>query len=327
MTMQDVESIQPILLGRSLAIARLRTIIMKVAPTPVPVFIHGPRGVGKELVATALHAQSARPGRFVAFNASAIADSMFEATLFGHVRGAFTGATGDVVGYLGEAHRGTVFLDEVTGVSASGQQKLLRALESSTFRPIGARRDHTSDFRVIAAANEDVGGLVDAGRFRADLVDRLTGFVIGVPPLSERVPDIEILAEHFLATFDGSGEVALSRDAVSALEAYSWPGNVRQLKYVLQRAALLSSKRVITAADIDIAIAAQSVSYDDRRPMPLRSANAEERAFLLELLQSVAWDTARAAVYLGVSRSAVYRRMARAGIDAAARRGRPVAVD
>src|SRR6185436_15443756 len=186
------------LLGESPVMCRVRALIAMVAPTRLPVLVHGATGTGKEIVAAAIHAESGRRGAFVAFNVCAIGDSMFEDALFGHVRGAYTGAVQDAQGFLREANSGTAFFDEISGLALPLQAKLLRAIELGVFRPIGARHDATSDFRVVAATNEHIHDLVANGRFRADLAHRLGGVVIDLPPLAERVEDIGLLARHFV---------------------------------------------------------------------------------------------------------------------------------
>ena len=169
------------LIGDSTAMHHLRAQITRVASSQIPVLIEGPTGSGKELVAQALHRESERKGPLVAVNVCAIADTMFEDAMFGHVRGAFSGAIGDHTGYLLEAHRGTVFLDEIGSLAIGAQIKLLRALETHEFRPVGARGDRTSDFRLIAATNVPLAKAVSEGAFRADLAFRLSGVVIRVP--------------------------------------------------------------------------------------------------------------------------------------------------
>src|SRR5678816_48003 len=171
------------LIGDSFPMQRLRALIARVAPTNVPVLIEGATGTGKELVAAMLHRLSGRGGAFVPFNVCALPDSMFEDALFGHVKGAYTGAAGDTLGYLREANGGTAFFDEISGLALGLQPKLLRAIETRTIRAVGSSRDVTSDFRVVAATNECLDELVDAGRFRADLNHRLSGLVLTVPTL------------------------------------------------------------------------------------------------------------------------------------------------
>jgi DNA-binding NtrC family response regulator len=167
-----------LLIGEAPAVRRLRRTVERIAPSRLPVLIEGPTGSGKELVAELLHQRSGRRGELVAFNVCAIGETMFEDALFGHVRGAYTGASGDAPGFLREAHGGTVFLDEIGGLPPLLQPKLLRALETGVFRPIGSARDSTSDFRLVSATNDGIESLVAAGRVRADIAHRLSGFVV-----------------------------------------------------------------------------------------------------------------------------------------------------
>lgn len=218
-------ALSELLIGESLPMRRLRAHIASVARTDLPVLIHGETGTGKELVAQALHLASSRTGAFVAFNVCAIPEALFESALFGHVRGAFTGATGDSVGYLAEAHHGTVFLDEIGSLSLSLQAKLLRAIETRSFRPVGARQDRSSSFRVAAATNVSVEALVGGDSFRSDLVHRLCGDLIAVPPLREHADDIPCLVEHFVtqATPDGCEPVAVSPTRSNAFASIAGP--------------------------------------------------------------------------------------------------------
>jgi DNA-binding NtrC family response regulator len=296
----------------------VRALVERVAPLRMPVLIQGPTGSGKELVARALHDLSGRRGRFVAVNVCAIADAMFEATLFGHVRGAFTGALGDAAGYLAEADGGTLFLDEISGLSLPMQAKLLRAIETREFRPVGARRDQRSDFRVVAATNEEMQLLVATGRFRADLAHRLDVVSIDVPPLAERLVDVPPLARHFAAAASAS-DVRLAPDALERLQGHDWPGNVRELKNLVERAVALAAAESLHACDVEAHL---------RRPRtaaaPAPDAAAGERDELVALLARCGWDTAEAARRLGLHRATVYRRMERLGI---ARRAHPAGAE
>jgi DNA-binding NtrC family response regulator len=284
-----------------------------VGPTGLPVLIQGPTGAGKEVVATALHALSRRTGSHVAFNVCAIGDTVFEDALFGHVRGAFTGAVSDSTGLLREADRGTVFLDEVSGLPLSSQAKLLRAIETRRFRPVGARYDVTSDFRVVAATNERLGDLVAAGRFREDLAHRLGAVVVEVPSLRERAEDIEVLAIHFLATIRSG--LRLDADALTVLEGYSWPGNVRELKQVLEWAAIWSGASVTQHA-VATALATRFGSA-----MQATDIQHEQQG-LRDALDRHGWDTRAAASELGIHRATVYRLMRRYAL-VPRRRSRP----
>ena len=303
-----------LLLGESPSMVKLRAVIRKVAPTSLPVLVHGATGAGKELVARAIHSLSGRSGRLVGFNVCAVADTMFEDALFGHVRGAFTGATSDAPGYLLEADRGTVFMDEIGGLPLGAQAKLLRALETKEFRPVGGRGDRRSDFRVVSATSDDVQALAGEGRFRSDLIHRLSGILIHVPPLRERVCDIPLLARHF-AVLCGREETTLSDGAVRVLVAYGWPGNVRELRHVVERAVVSSDGGRVTrqgALDALSSAPPRSVSTN---------ASLEGRVHLMELLDAHAWDTTRVATTLGVHRATIYRQMKRYAIEATGRWG------
>ena len=282
---------------------RLKDLIRRVGPTELPVLISGPTGAGKELVAQAVHESSGRRGKFVSFNVCAIADTMFEDALFGHRRGAFTGAFADSPGYLLEADRGTAFFDEISGLALTQQAKLLRAIETRRFRPVGGRDDKHSDFRVVAATNEDLDSLAGRGSFRADLLHRLGGITIEVPPLRARPEDIPLLVEHFL---DGQ-QSTLTMEAVRALRDHNWPGNVRELRHTLERARVLASGR-INAGDIHAALRGR-MRTDWSDP-----TTADARQRLIEALERCNWDVGKAAVVLGVHWTTIYRRMKRLGI-------------
>jgi len=224
------------------------------------------------------------------------------------VRGAFTGAVGDAAGYLAEADGGTLFLDEISGLPPGMQAKLLRALETREFRPVGARRDQRSDFRVVAATNEPLHLLVAGGRFRADLAHRLDVVSIEVPPLAARREDVPLLARHF-AALASAAAAPLAADALARLQAHDWPGNVRELKNVVERAVALGEGETLHADDVEVHLRRRAA------PAPhLAPAADRERDDLLALLARCAWDTAEAARRLGLHRATVYRRMERLGI-------------
>ena len=294
------------IVGESALMRELRALIARVAPTRLPVLIEGPTGSGKELVAAQLHRASGRTGSLVAFNVCAIGETMFEDALFGHARGAYTGAIGESMGFLREANGGTAFFDEISGLPLPLQAKLLRAIETGVFRPIGAARDARSDFRPIAATNDDLAELVCDGRFRADLWHRLSGVVLRVPALVDRVDDIPLLARHFLGA---AGRV--TDEAMASLMSRAWPGNVRELRQVLE-AARVFANGAIDAAAIDAAVANRSAG-SSKPNSPARSL--AERSELVAVLESAAWDTGRAASELGIHRATMYRRMKRHGIE------------
>lgn len=301
--------IAQLLIGETPVMQQLRRIVSRVAPSSLPVLIHGPTGAGKELVAAALHHCSGRRGNLVAFNVCALSESMFEDALFGHVRGAFTGAVRDASGYLLEGDGGTVFLDEIGGLPLASQAKLLRAAETRQFRPVGASYDRTSEFRLVAATNDDLDALIASGRFRADLAYRLRGVLIEVPPLSARRGDIALLARHFLeAAAPGTG-LAFVGDALGDLTLHSWPGNVRELKHVVERAYLHSAGRRVTGADVRMALAA------GRGAQHVADGDLLKRQRLEALLVAHGWDTSKVAPVLAVHRATVYRHMKRLGLE------------
>ncbi len=281
---------------------RLRETVAQVAPTRLSVLVQGPTGSGKELVAAALHAESGRAGNFVAFNVCAIGDTMFDDALFGHVRGAFTGALGDSPGFLREADGGTAFFDEVSGLQLPLQAKLLRAIETGEFRPVGAKRDAHSDVRVVAATNEELDALVAERRFRVDLAHRLKAVSIRVPALAERVEDVPLLVRHFLERA-GFGHLRVSAGVMLKLQRRVWPGNIRELKHVVEWAA------VIAREELDEDVLGRVLASEG----PRESAEALT-AGALELRESLArhdWNAARAAREFGVHRATIYRWMKR----------------
>lgn len=306
------QQLSEFIIGESPTIQRLREEILRLAPSTARVLIHGPTGSGKELVAQALHRASGRPGRLVAVNVCAIPDTMFESTLFGHVRGAFTGATGDAAGLLTEAHRGTLFLDEISSLRTPEQAKLLRAVETGEFRRVGATKDQFSDFRVISATNEDLVRMVEADLFRADLHFRLRGAHLNVPSLARRREDIGPLIRHFVRQFDR--QVMIEDDALEVMAHYHWPGNVRELRQVVETAGLMAAGGIVTR---DLLVRLLGAAF---RPVADDSVKDQSRQELKDVLVSCRWDTALAAEILGVHRVTVYRRMHRWGIRPPARK-------
>jgi DNA-binding NtrC family response regulator len=304
-------TVESILVGRSAAIQRLRAHIVRFAPTRLPALIQGPTGSGKELVARALHVASGRRGAFVAFNVCALSDTMFEDALFGHVRGAFTGAMSDRAGYLAEANGGTVLLDEIGGTATTSQAKLLRAIETGSFRAVGAGIDRVSDFRVVAASNEPLDSLVVVGSFRRDLLHRLAGVLLEVPPLSARPEDVVPLAEHFLAALQASFPHKLSKQAADCLCEHSWPGNVRELKHTVERAAIVADSQLIEREHVEQSLLTRRQELS-REGMV---GDSTERRDLLRALLENEWDTTKVAARLGVHRATVYRRMRQLRID------------
>ncbi|MBN1426285.1 sigma-54-dependent Fis family transcriptional regulator [Candidatus Fermentibacteria bacterium] len=249
------------LIGRSTSLSRIAEIILQAAPTPVTVLIEGESGTGKELVARAVHLNSRRSeGPFVVVNCAALAEGVLESELFGHERGAFTGAAARRQGMFELAHGGTVFLDEIGELAASTQVKLLRVLEEREFMRVGGSSIVRSDARVVAATNRNLAHEVAAGRFRQDLFFRICVVRIDLPPLRERIEDIEPLFWHFLrqACADiGRDPPVVSRAAVERLESYSWPGNVRELRNLVERLLVMGGSDEVRAEDVEEFLAAR----------------------------------------------------------------------
>ncbi len=297
------------IVGHSVAVQRLRALIARVGPSHLPALISGPTGAGKELVAQGIHTASRRPGPCVAFNVCALPEGLLEDALFGHVRGAFTGAVVNAPGYLAEADGGTAFFDEIGGLPLALQPKLLRAIETRRFRPVGGRSDLSSDFRVVAATNDDLDALAARGQFRLDLLYRLRGVTIRVPALVEHAEDIPLLARHFLYACTAQGSAyELTGNALRLLMDHSWPGNVRQLRQAIEHAALVAPRGQVGEEEVRLALA-EAEPNGHRDP-----ALDLGRHRLLAELERVGWNTAAAAQALGIHRATVYRRMHALGV-------------
>src|SRR5436190_3902396 len=250
------------LVGNSAPMQRVKEIIAKVAPTDSPVLIEGESGTGKELVAAAIHRLSPRAkGPFIPVNCSAIPEDLLESEFFGHVRGAFSGAVSDTLGLFRGANEGTIFLDEVAELSPGLQVKLLRVLQEMLVRPVGSTKAHAVDVRVIAASNRDLDRSIAEGRLRQDLYYRLNVVRVSLPPLRARREDIPALVNHFIRRFTRRfrREIrALTPEALAALQGYDFPGNVRELENLIERAFAMGARDQITPADLPSLTAGQA---------------------------------------------------------------------
>ncbi|MGQ9592076.1 MAG: sigma 54-interacting transcriptional regulator, partial [Planctomycetota bacterium] len=264
------------IVGRSHAMQEVFRLLEKIFPTMIPVLIEGESGTGKDLVARAIHFNSPhRQGRFVSESCGALTETLFESELFGHVRGAFTGAVSDRKGLLEMADGGTLFLDDVEDLSPAIQQKLLRALAEKEVRRVGGRESRRLDVRLVAASSQDLAELVRKGRFRRDLFYRLNGILVRLPPLRERKEDIPLLVEHFASEFAekaGAGPRAFHASALRALLGHDWPGNVRELKHLVERTLLVAPGPLVRAEDLVFDPPAAEAA-----PPPRRRAGAEPR--------------------------------------------------
>jgi two-component system, NtrC family, response regulator AtoC len=312
------------ILGRSRPMQALFHLLETVARSNSTILITGETGTGKEVVARAIHHNSPRrANRFVALNCSAIPETLLEAELFGHVRGAFTGAVGARQGRFEQAHKGTLLLDEVGTMSTALQMKLLRALQEREFERVGDNQTIKVDVRVIAATNSDLGKMVQAGTFREDLYYRLNVIPIHLPPLRDRRDDIPILVKHFLDKYAEGSNLTVSQGGMRLLMAYPWPGNVRQLENAIERAVALSAGReTIDVADlpsevqeIPQATTTPFVEFpDDGLNMPAYLA-AIEKDLIHRALDRTRGNRNRAADLLGIKRTTLVEKLRRLGPD------------
>jgi DNA-binding NtrC family response regulator len=299
------------LIGDSPAMREVFEKIHKAAQTPAKVLITGESGTGKELAARAIHYNGPlKKGPFVAMNCSAFAEGTLESELFGHVKGAFTDAHRDTKGRFELADGGTLFLDEVGDIPAGTQVKLLRVLQERQFERVGGGEVLTSDFRLIAATNQDLKALVRAGRFREDLYYRTSVFNIYIPPLREHPEDIPLLIKHFLKTYNrttGRNIQTLSMDALAVMRAYAWPGNVRQLEHAIESAVAMCSGNMIKAQDLPAEILAATPRAEEDQEQELLTGSLPEvverveRKMIVRALEEHDWVKARAAKALGLS--------------------------
>jgi DNA-binding NtrC family response regulator len=301
------------MIGRSPRVLEVFDLVRRVAPHLRTALITGETGTGKELVARALHKLSPRAHQRIAvFNCSALVDTLAESQLFGHRKGAFTGAIGDQVGIFEWADRGTVFLDEVGDLSPAAQSKLLRVLENGEVQKLGLPQAIQVDVQVIAATSRDLNAEMRSNRFRPDLWYRLNMVQIEIPPLRERREDILLLARRFLLDFASQYRkeiYKISRRAESALLAYSWPGNVRELENVIGRGCMLTQAKMLDLEDLPVGVRNQSVPAD---ASPTTMGEAEKRAVIQALGETK--NKALAARKLGISRARLYRLMDKYGL-------------
>jgi DNA-binding NtrC family response regulator len=303
----------PRLVGTSTGIERVRTLISKVAPTASTVLILGETGTGKELVARAVHDQSPRAGEpFVAINCGALPESLIESELFGHRKGAFTGADEHRVGLFEVANGGTIFLDEIGELPKTMQAKLLRVLESREIRRVGENRASTVDVRVVCATHRDLPEMVATGDFREDLMYRINTFEIFLPPLRDRLEDIPELAEHLLNRFRGragAGKHHLAEDAVVSLKSHIWPGNVRELANVVEHATILCDDGPITSSHLPAQFNRRQLTGSAaNHPGPISLRDLEMQA-IYQALERNGGNKPKAADELGISLKTLYNKL------------------
>ena len=312
------------IIGRAPPLRDALTRAAKVAHTETTVLITGESGTGKELVARAIHHASLRAdGSFVAINCAALPDTLLESELFGHERGAFTGADRQKPGRFELAAGGTLFLDEIGELSPTVQAKLLRVLQEREFQRVGGTSTLKADVRLIAASNRDLAREVEAGRFREDLYYRLNVFSVHLPPLRLRGEDVLFLADHFVSELGArmaKGEIGLSRDAREALLSHTWPGNIRELQNAVERALIISDGGLLSAAQLGILPRRERPQAPEDRPADPMIASSTlpewEKRMVMEVLQKTKGNKSKAAKLLGLTRSQLYTRLKRFGLEA-----------
>ncbi len=335
----EVDSADSLLVGESLAMRKLRAALDRLASQDISILIRGESGTGKELVARALHERGARrTHRFVALNCGAIPEALIDSELFGHAKGAFTGATTDRPGVFVEADGGTLFLDEIGDMPLAVQARLLRVLQESEVRPVGGSGVRSVNVRVIAATHVDLAAAVEAGRFRQDLYYRLNVVVLPVPPLRDRSDDLPLLAAHFLRKHGGASPPSLSPDALEGMSAYAWPGNVRELENALMHAIALHHEDVIGPESLP----AQLKTSRPRSPNPAvstlgpvhdsgqntdellplteakrRASAIYEKSYLVRVMEQAKGSVSEAARLSGLDRTNFRRLLQRHTIDPA----------
>jgi DNA-binding NtrC family response regulator len=286
--------------------------LQRIAPHYRSVLIQGPTGAGKDLVARALHRRSGVKGAFVVLNCSAVVETLFESELFGHVKGAFTGADRDKVGLFEAADGGTLFLDEVGDMPLSTQAKLLRAVQNQEILPVGSLRPRKVNIRVIAATHRDLRAAKAEGKFREDLYFRLAMVELNVPPLKDRPEDIPLLARHFVRTFAseyGKQIEGLTPRALIVIERYGWPGNVRELEHVIGRACMLTEAATIDVRDLPPHLTEVSAPSEPEVPATPIALHEHERQLLIRALADAHGNQSEAAKRLGIGRDALRYKM------------------
>ncbi len=303
------------IVGKSEGIKKVIRLIELIKDMDLPVLICGESGTGKELVARAIHRASSRKDKpFVAINCASLKPELLENELFGHTKGAFTGAVENKVGLVSMAHEGTLFIDEIGDMNLMVQASLLRFIETGTFRPLGSAREERVNTRIVAAINRDIEEEVRKKRFREDLYYRLNVYRINIPPLRERREDIEVLARYFVARFSElrGTPVKLSDGAISRLLNYSWPGNVRELFHLLERVCVLNrDSTTITGAHIEEALGSATVKELPGAVSPLKES---EKRHILSMLRLHHWNITHTARALGIDRRTLQRKIKQYGL-------------
>ncbi|MBN2581209.1 MAG: sigma-54-dependent Fis family transcriptional regulator [Pirellulales bacterium] len=309
------------IIGHDHRMLKIFDVVDAVAETRSTVLITGESGTGKSLIARAIHRRSSRRDQpFVEVACGALPETLLESELFGHAAGAFTGAVGEKMGKFMQADGGTIFLDEVATASPSMQVKLLRVLQDLEFEQVGGNKTFKVDTRIILATNEDLGKAVAEGRFRQDLFYRINVINVELPPIRERIGDIPLLAQHFLAQVcaeSGKTVHGFTEEAMQALQRYRWPGNVRELQNAIERAVLLGKSGMIGAEDLPASVTTGGgLSVEHIANQSLKQAlSAPERQLILDVLEAHNWNRQQTAAALGINRTTLYKKMKRLGLE------------
>ncbi len=293
------------IVGVSTAMRRAAALAERYARTRLPILVVGATGTGKELLAQHIHERSGRPGPLVDVNCAALPHDMVESLLFGHQRGAFTGAVATSVGHVERSDGGTLFLDELASLVPEGQGKLLRVLETAEVQRLGAGAKRRVDLRVVSAVQDDIGSALERGRFRRDLYQRVAGVVIELPPLTQRPEDVVPLAKHFAGLLGRRLEPGVER----VLLNYSWPGNVRELRTAIERAGELAENGILPPAAVAEAIELGALAS------PTTASVIGDEAALLATCKAQGWHAGRITTTLGISRTTLHRRLRELGIS------------
>jgi len=316
------------LVGGSPGMQEILEQVRVVAPTQASILITGENGTGKEVLARAIHSGSRRTREgFVAVNCAAIPETLIESELFGHEKGAFTGATSRKVGRFDLAHKGTLFLDEIGDMSLATQAKILRVLEERVFQRVGGNRDIEVDVRVVAATNKELSDEIADGKFREDLYFRLNVFHFHIPPLRERGDDIPLLLEDFLreyCSFYGKPEMSIKDEALEVLVSYAWPGNIRELRNVVERLVIIADDRELGLDKIPLSLRKVPAKEDNQLPYAdetdYRQAREDfERDFFQQRLVANGWNISKTAQEVGLERSNLHRKIKHLGLKSPVR--------